>query len=44
MTREPTLSAEQAARHELIARLQEMSAALESGDDALFSELNRVRI
>lgn len=38
MTREPTLSAEQAARHELIVRLQEMSAALESGDDALFSE------
>ena len=38
MTRQPTLSPEQAARHELIARLQEMSSALESGDDALFSE------
>lgn len=38
MTSQPTVSAEQAARHELIARLREMSAALESGDDALFSE------
>ncbi len=38
MTREPSLTAEQAARHELIARLQEMSTALQCGDDALFSE------
>jgi len=38
MTREPTVTPEQAARHELIHRLQEMSAALQCGDDALFSE------
>lgn len=39
MSRQPQLSAEQSARHELIARLQEMSAALEAGDDAQFTEL-----
>jgi len=39
MTREPQVGAEQSARHELICRLQEMSAALESSDDALFTEL-----
>jgi chemotaxis protein CheZ len=38
MTREPIVSAEQAARHELIQRLQEMSTALQVGDDALFQE------
>lgn len=39
MTCEPEISVEQSARHELIARLQEMSAALQSSDDALFTEL-----
>lgn len=38
MTQPPVVSPEQAARHELIARLHEMSEALESADDALFTE------